>query len=75
MSKTILITGASSGIGKALAEKYAQLGWNVILVAKNALVLEQFANDLRKETGIFILPIIQDLRQVDVVWSLFQRKV
>lgn len=30
MSQTILITGASSGIGKATAHKFAQEGWNVV---------------------------------------------
>jgi len=30
MTKTILVTGASSGIGKATAKKFQQEGWNVI---------------------------------------------
>lgn len=72
MSKIILITGASSGIGKALAEKYARLGWNLVLVAKNPSVLEPFVSDLRKKTATFILPIIQDLRQADAARSIFQ---
>jgi NADP-dependent 3-hydroxy acid dehydrogenase YdfG len=28
--KVVVITGASSGIGKALAEKYADEGWNLV---------------------------------------------
>src|SRR5688572_1129537 len=35
MNKTILITGASSGIGKAAAVKFSNEGWNVIATMRN----------------------------------------
>ena len=47
-NKVILITGASSGIGKETAIKFAKLGANIILVARRKERLEQVANELKK---------------------------
>jgi len=47
-NKVILITGASSGIGKETAIKFAKLGANIILVARRKDKLEQVANELKK---------------------------
>lgn len=40
-NKVIIITGASSGIGKALAEKYASEGWNLVLAARRISLLKE----------------------------------
>lgn len=45
-SPLALITGASSGIGQALALAYLQRGWRVALVARRAEVLQQWVHDL-----------------------------
>ncbi|KIN71393.1 SDR family oxidoreductase [Sulfitobacter guttiformis] len=42
--KSILITGASSGIGRATAEMFLQNGWRVGLVARRAEMLEELAH-------------------------------
>ena len=47
-NKVILITGASSGIGKETAIKFAKLGANIILVARRKNKLEQVANELKE---------------------------
>lgn len=46
--KIVLITGASSGIGKEAAIQFAKKGSNVILVARRKQKLEQIADDLKK---------------------------
>ena len=40
--KTVLITGATSGIGKACACKFAKEGWNLILNARDTSKLENY---------------------------------
>ena len=47
--KTIWITGASSGIGKATAIKFADEGWKVLISARRAELL----NELSKNENIF----------------------
>lgn len=43
MSGLVFITGGSSGIGQALAVRYAQAGWRVVLVARRLLALQDWA--------------------------------
>ena len=49
MSKIILVTGASAGFGKAIAEKFAAGGWNLILTARRKEKLATVANDIEKK--------------------------
>jgi NADP-dependent 3-hydroxy acid dehydrogenase YdfG len=48
MSKTLLITGASSGIGAATARAAAEAGWNVALLARSKDKLEELAGEIGK---------------------------
>ena len=42
--RTVIITGASSGIGRATAELFLQSGWRVGLIARRAALLEEIAD-------------------------------
>ena len=58
---TALITGASSGIGAILADRFAKRGHDLILVARNHERLEELAQRLRSETGRSVEVIVADL--------------
>ena len=58
---TVLITGASSGIGRAFAERAARHGARLILVARRAGKLEELAGELRTSTGAEVYVIASDL--------------
>ena len=58
--RTALITGASAGIGKALAEVFAENGYDLVLTARRRERLEEIARDLEgKGAGSTI--IVADL--------------
>ncbi|MGB6968713.1 MAG: SDR family NAD(P)-dependent oxidoreductase, partial [Methyloceanibacter sp.] len=50
-SKLALVTGASSGIGEALAKRYGKDGAHVLLLARNAERLGAVAETIRREGG------------------------
>ena len=56
MSKkpTVLITGASTGIGAVYADRFAKRGHDLVLVARDRAKLEALAQRLRQETGVGI---------------------
>lgn len=48
----MIVTGASSGIGRALGRQAAREGWQVLLVARRAERLEELAREIRADGGI-----------------------
>lgn len=62
MSQTILITGCSSGFGRATAEHFAKAGWNVVATMRNP----DAAGDLAGRDNIFVTRLdVQDPASID----------
>lgn len=61
-NKTVLITGASSGIGKSCTKEFAKLKCNLILIARRKEKLDSFAEELKKNYQVDILTFKVDIR-------------
>lgn len=61
---SVLITGASSGIGATYAERFARRGHNLVLVARDEARLDTLAIRLRQENGVAV-----DVLQADLTKS------
>jgi uncharacterized protein len=69
--KTALVTGASSGIGKAIAENLGARGANLILVARSSDKLEQIADAIQEKNKVNVTVIVSDLAKPDAAEQLF----
>jgi hypothetical protein len=73
MNQTALITGASGGIGYELAKLFAKDHHNLVLVARSAGKLTEFANELQREFGISAKAVPLDLIAASTPQSLFDQ--
>ena len=64
-SQTALVTGASSGIGEAIARQLAAQGCKMILLARSEPALHQLATQLRGEHAVQVDVLAADLAQPD----------
>lgn len=60
---SVLVTGASTGIGAVYADRFARRGHDLVLVARNRKRMETLAARLRQETGVAVDIIEADLTQ------------
>ncbi len=70
-NRVVLITGASSGIGKACASAFAKEGANLILTARRLERLIEIAESLKKENNVKVLAIEMDVRNYENVKKIF----
>ena len=72
MNKTVLITGATSGIGLACAKKFASEGDNLIITGRRIERLENISASLQQEYGIKVKTLNMDVRRKEDVFSAIE---
>ncbi len=73
-NKCALVTGASSGIGRAIALRLAQEGLNVVVCARRKERLDELVADIEADGGT-ALAVATDLRDTDDINRLFERTI
>jgi 3-oxoacyl-[acyl-carrier protein] reductase len=69
-SKTAVVTGASIGIGRAIAKGLALEGTRVVAVARRKELLETLAQEVKAAGGTPIVPVVQDIIAEDAARKL-----
>jgi NADP-dependent 3-hydroxy acid dehydrogenase YdfG len=71
MTKTIMITGATSGFGKAIAELFAKNGFNLIITGRREERLSALKEELESRYKIKVITLIFDVRDKQSVKAAF----
>lgn len=61
MNKKVIVTGATSGFGKAIAEKFAASGDHIIITGRRSDRLHSLAEILKSDHGVNVLPLTFDV--------------
>jgi NAD(P)-dependent dehydrogenase (short-subunit alcohol dehydrogenase family) len=59
--RAAVVTGASKGIGKAIARGLAEEGVNLVLIARGKELLDKAAAEIREQTGVRVLSVSADI--------------
>ena len=65
--KVVAVTGASSGLGKQMAEGYAEQGANLVLLARRVGRLEESAKVFSEKYGVEVLPLACDVTDEAII--------
>ncbi len=74
-NKTVIITGASSGIGKSLAQEFAKHRANLVLGARQIGILHELGQNLEKQYQIKVLPVQCDVTSEEECANLISQAV
>jgi len=72
--KTIVITGGGTGLGKSMANRFAELGSNLVITSRRREVIQDASEEL-KAHGVDVLPIPCDVRDPEQVEEMANRAI
>jgi len=67
MNKIALITGATAGIGRSAAEKFAENNFNLIISGRRSERLNLISEEIKRSCNVDVLPLAFDIRNLDEV--------
>ncbi|MBE9117524.1 SDR family oxidoreductase [Lusitaniella coriacea LEGE 07157] len=73
MQETVLITGASSGIGRELAKVFGKKQYNLVLVSRNEAKLNSLKTELETQENIQVIVIAKDLSKSNTATEIFEK--
>ncbi|MGG0250006.1 SDR family NAD(P)-dependent oxidoreductase [Peribacillus frigoritolerans] len=71
-AETVLITGATKGIGYEFTKVFAEQCYNLVLVSRDSVLLDQQAESLKKEYGVQVNTFAGDLSSYTTVGGLYR---
>lgn len=74
-NKTVLITGATKGIGYELSKLFAEDSYNLVLIARNEDTLKEIKKHFSKKYNIDVLIIAKDLSKPDAAFEIFNETI
>lgn len=66
-NKTVVVSGASSGLGRQFAKAFARQGANLVILARRIERLEELKDELEKEFEVRVLPIKTDVTKTEEI--------
>lgn len=72
-NKVVAITGASSGLGKQMAEGYASVGADLVLLARRIERLEASAKEWSEKYGVKVLPVACDVTKAESIAAAVEK--
>lgn len=71
-NKTILVTGGGTGLGKSMAQRFSELGGNVVIISRKLDMLEKAAQEIAAVSGNPVLPLEHDVRKYQSIKPMLE---